>query len=133
MEEADRLCNRIAIIDHGKIIALDTTARLKDGIGGDVVTIKSASLSVVVDSLKEPWLSCVEQHNSEVIITLRNAEQHVSGIVALLIGRGISIETISIHKPTLEDVFLSFTGKTIREEEADGKENMRMLQKMLRR
>ncbi len=42
MEEADRLCNRIAIIDHGKIIALDTPANLKDGIGGDVVTIKSA-------------------------------------------------------------------------------------------
>jgi len=51
MEEADRLCNRIAIIDHGKIIALDTPANLKDGIGGDVVTIGSPAPDKVVSAL----------------------------------------------------------------------------------
>lgn len=133
MEEADRLCNRIAIIDHGKIIALDTPANLKDGIGGDVVTIKSSDPSAIASALNEPWVSRIEQHNGLVTISLKNAEQHVSSIVTLLNRNEIAIESISIHKPTLEDVFLSFTGKTIREEEADGKANMRMYQKMMRR
>ena len=57
MEEADRLCNRIAIIDHGKIIALDTPANLKDGIGGDVITIKSPDPAAIVAALNEPWVT----------------------------------------------------------------------------
>ncbi len=133
MEEADRLCHRIAIIDHGKIIALDSPANLKDGIGGDVVTITSSDPSAIVTVLNEPWISRIEQHDGEVTINLQNAEQHIGSIVTLLNRNGIAIESISIHKPTLEDVFLSYTGKTIREEEADGKANMRMYQKMMRR
>ena len=132
MEEADRLCNRIAIIDHGKIIALDTPKNLKDGIGGDVVTIRSPDPAAIVAALTEPWITRVEQHNDEVIISLQNAEQHISTIVTLLNTQQVPIESIAIHKPTLEDVFLSFTGKTIREEEADHKTNMRMYQRMVR-
>ena len=132
MEEADRLCNRVAIIDHGKIIALDTPKNLKDGIGGDVLTIRSSDPAAIVAALAEPWITRVEQHNDEVIVSLQNAEQHISTIVTLLTAKQIPIESIAIHKPTLEDVFLSFTGKTIREEEADNKTNMRMYQKMVR-
>jgi ABC-2 type transport system ATP-binding protein len=132
MEEADRLCNRVAIIDHGKIIALDTPANLKDGIGGDVITIKSPDPAAIVAALDGPWVTRKEQHGSEVVITLQSAEQHVSTIVSILIGKGIGIESISIHKPTLEDVFLSFTGKSMREEEASGKETMRMFHKAMR-
>jgi ABC-2 type transport system ATP-binding protein len=132
MEEADRLCNRIAIIDHGKIIALDTPENLKNGIGGDVVTIRSSDPSAIAAALAEPWITRVEQHNDEVIVSLKNAEQHISTIVTLLNTKQIAIDSIAIHKPTLEDVFLSFTGKTIREEEADHKTSMRMFQKMAR-
>lgn len=132
MEEADQLCNRVAIIDHGKIVALDTQQNLKDGIGGDVVTIKSPDPAAVVAILTEPWITRVEQHNDDVIVSLRNAEQHISTIVTLLNTKQIPIQSIAIHKPTLEDVFLSFTGKTIREEEADHKTKMRMFQKMVR-
>jgi ABC-2 type transport system ATP-binding protein len=132
MDEADRLCNRIAIIDHGKIIALDTPENLKDGIGGDVVTIKSPDPAAIVAVLTEPWITRMEKHHDEVNISLQNAEQHISTIVTLLNTHRVPIESIAIHKPTLEDVFLSFTGKTIREEEADHKMNMRMFQKMAR-
>jgi ABC-2 type transport system ATP-binding protein len=132
MEEADRLCNRIAIIDHGKIIAIDTPENLKNGLGGDLVTIKSPDLAGVVEALKEPWVVRTETHNEEVIVSLKNADQYVSTIVTLLNSHKIPISSISIHKPTLEDVFLSFTGKTIREQEADAKETMRMHQKMMR-
>ncbi|WP_236610448.1 hypothetical protein [Methanosphaerula palustris] len=54
MDEADRLCNRVAIVDHGKIIALDTPANLKDGIGGDVVTIRSLDTAAIVAVIREP-------------------------------------------------------------------------------
>jgi ABC-2 type transport system ATP-binding protein len=133
MEEADRLCNRIAIIDHGRIIALDTPEKLKDGIGGDIITIRSPDPSAILTALHEPWISRIEQHDGEVTISLQSAEQHVSTIVTLLNRSRIAIDSISIHKPTLEDVFLSFTGKTIREEEADVKKNMQMHMRMMRR
>ena len=132
MEEADRLCNRVAIIDHGKIIAMDTPEHLKDGLGGDLVTIKSSDPAGVVAALTEPWVVKTEIHNDEVVVSLKNAEQFVSTIVTLLNSHQVPIASISIHKPTLEDVFLSFTGKTIREQEADHKENMRTYQRMMR-
>jgi ABC-2 type transport system ATP-binding protein len=132
MEEADRLCNRVAIIDHGKIIALDTPQNLKDGIGGDVVTIKTPDPEAIVATLNEPWITHLEQHNGKVTISLKNAEQHVSTIVTLLNRGKIEIDQLSIHKPTLEDVFLYFTGKTIREEEADHREKIRMYQRSRR-
>ena len=130
MEEADRLCNRVAIIDHGKIIALDTPGNLKDGIGGDVVTIRSPDTAKIVEILKEPWINRMDTHEGEVVISLRNAEQHLSTIVTLIVAQQIPISSISIHKPTLEDVFLSFTGKTIREQEANGADILRRQMKM---
>ena len=132
MEEADRLCNRIAIIDHGKIIAIDTPENLKNGLGGDIVTIRTSNPAGAVEALKEPWIVRVETHNDEVIVSLKNADQFISSIVTLLTSRQIPISSISIHKPTLEDVFLSFTGTTIREEDADHKETMRTHQRMMR-
>jgi ABC-2 type transport system ATP-binding protein len=132
MEEADRLCNRIAIIDHGKIIALDTPARLKDSIGGDVVTIQSPDTSKITTALAVPWIKRLETHDGEVILTLENAEQHLSMIVTRLNEAEVPITSISVHKPTLEDVFLSFTGKTIREEDISRKDAMRMHFRMMR-
>ena len=132
MEEADRLCNRVAIIDHGRIIAIDTPKNLKDGLGGDLVTIGSPDPAAVAEALKEPWVARVETHGGEVTVSLKNADQYVSTIVTLLNQQQVPITSITVHKPTLEDVFLSFTGKTIREQEADTKEQMRTYQRMMR-
>ena len=132
MEEADRLCNRIAIIDHGKIIAMDTPARLKDTIGGDVVTIRSPDTAKIPAALPVPWVKRQETREGEVILTLENAEQHLSEIVTRLNTEHIEITSISVHKPTLEDVFLSYTGKTIREEDVSRKDAMRMHFRMMR-
>ncbi len=132
MEEADRLCNRIAIIDHGKIIAMDTPAKLKDSIGGDVVTIRSPDTAKIPAVLSVPWVKRQETREGEVILTLENAEQHLSEIVTRLNAEHIEITSISVHKPTLEDVFLSYTGKTIREEDISRKDAMRMHFRMMR-
>jgi ABC-2 type transport system ATP-binding protein len=128
MEEADKLCHRIAIIDKGQIIALDTSEKLKNDVGGDIITIVSSekdNLYSVVRSL--PGISNIEVHDSSITIGLHNAEKHVAQIVNMASESGVPIDSISIHKPTLEDVFLHFTGRTIREEEASGKEQMRMM------
>jgi len=132
MDEADRLCDRIAIIDHGKIIALDTPKNLRDGLGGDLVTIRSPDPAGVAAALREPWVARTEIHNDEVIISVKNADQYVSAVVTALNAHNVPIASIAISKPTLEDVFLSFTGKTIREQEAGIKEQMRNYQRMMR-
>jgi len=133
MEEADRLCTRVAIIDHGKIIALDTPKNLKDRIGGDVVTVRSPDAASIASALHEPWLTRLEQHDGSVTIGLSNVEEHLSVLVTRLNQSGAAIESISIHKPTLEDVFLHYTGKTIRNHEADAREQMRMIHRRMPR
>ena len=65
-----------------------------------------------------------------MIVSLKNADQYISTIVTILNTRQIPITSIAVHKPTLEDVFLSFTGRTIREQEASQKETMRMHMRM---
>jgi len=133
MEEADRLCDRVAIIDRGTIIALGTTEYLKASIGGDVVTIASPDPDAIADLLTEPWGSGIERHDGSVLIRLQDADRHIPGIVTDLVRNGIGITSLSVRKPTLEDVFLHYTGRTIREEEASGKEAIRMFHRAGRR
>ena len=133
MEEADRLCNNVAIIDHGKIIAMNTPAKLKDEIGGDVITIESSNNEKLQSNLKSlNWIKNVHLHNGFITVNLQYAEKHVVDIVNLSNKNKIAINSISIHKPTLEDVFLHFTGRTIREEEANIKDRMRIRGRMHR-
>jgi len=133
MEEADRLCNNVAIIDHGKIIAMNTPAKLKDEIGGDIITIESPDNEKLQSKLKSlNWIKNVRLHNGFITINLQYAEKHVVDIVNLSNKNKIAINSISIHKPTLEDVFLHFTGRTIREEEANIKDRMRIRGRMHR-
>lgn len=125
MEEADRLCDRIAIIDQGSIIALDTPENLKNGIGGDIITISTPDFTSASAVLTQPWITRLETFPEEVRISLQDAEKHISEIITTLNQYQIPVSSVSIHKPTLEDVFLAYTGKRIRDEESDKKEMMR--------
>ncbi len=134
MDEADRLCGKVAIIDKGKIIALDTPEKLKEAIGADVVTIASSDTGQLCSKLETlSWIKRIEKHDGLITVNLQNAEKRIAEIVHLSVDHGIVIDSISIHKPTLEDVFLNFTGRTIREEEADHKDRMRMRRRAWRR
>ena len=130
MDEADHLCDRIAIIDHGAIIALDTPEALKSQVGDDVVTVTSPdSERIKADITREPsipWISGAQQHDGKVTIRMQSAEEHVAELIRSFGEQGYGITSVSIHKPTLEDVFLHFTGKTIREEEVGAGDRMRM-------
>jgi ABC-2 type transport system ATP-binding protein len=134
MEEADKLCHRIAIIDKGRIIAMDTSENLKNDIGGDVITLVSPERDALYSAIKSmPEIKSIELHDSSITIGIQNAEKHVANIVNIASANDIEIKSLSIHKPTLEDVFLHFTGRTIREEEASSKDQMRMMRKAGRR
>jgi ABC-2 type transport system ATP-binding protein len=134
MDEADRLCDRVAIIDKGKIIALDTPEKLKEELGGDVITIKAAERDRLYEFLKTvSWVTHTESHDGFVTLSLQNADRHVAELARLAATNGIEIESLSIRKPTLEDVFLHYTGRMMREEEASSKDQMRMMHRLHRR
>ncbi|MCJ7812404.1 DUF4162 domain-containing protein, partial [bacterium] len=80
-----------------------------------------------------PWIKHINKHDSLITVNLQNAEKRIAEIVHLSVNHGIVINSISIHKPTLEDVFLNFTGRKIREEEADHKDRMRIMRRMRRK
>lgn len=133
MDEADRLCRRIGIIDNGRIVALDTPDHLKRLIGGDVVTVTSKDYPQDISDLSIPWIEKMERYDGFFSIALHDVEDHLSDLMKMLISSGISITSVSIHKPTLEDVFLHYTGRTIRNEEAGSKDHMRMAIRARRR
>ncbi len=127
MDEADRLCDRIAIIDRGTIIAMDTPEELKKKVGSDVVTVTSPDSERIATEVSAPWISGTEQHDGQVTIRLHDAEEHITELIRLFGDHGYAITSVSIHQPTLEDVFLHYTGKTIRENEAGATDRMRMM------
>jgi ABC-2 type transport system ATP-binding protein len=120
MEEADKLCNRIAIIDHGKIVKLDKPDRLKDSLEGDIITVKTSALKELSAKLKEmEWVKQLREEDDELKLIVRDGDAVLPRVVEFAAGLGIRIESMSIHKPTLEDVFLHFTGSEIRSEAGD--------------
>ena len=122
MEEADMLCDRVAIIDSGKIVALDAPAKLKEIIGGDVVTIKIKEPKI--EEIKK--LSFVLKTNFKddlVSLTVANASEHLAEILQT-IGK---VDSVEVHNPTLSDVFLHYTGREIREDAPEGGWGNRMI------
>jgi len=118
MSEAEELCNRIAIIDHGEIIALDIPEGLKRLVKGeDAVEIKIRDFPAV--KLENfPWkLAVVREDTARGIITLRGQidEEELPKVVELLVKNGARILSVEQKEPTLEDVFIKLTGRTLRD------------------
>lgn len=127
MEEADYLCERVAIMDHGKFVALDTPAKLKDILGGDVVTLEVEenidSLIIQMESLD--WVKTLTKHDHNLSLTMEKGERRIPGIISLANKNGVNVTSVHLRKPSLEDVFLHFTGRTMREQEASQAERKR--------
>ena len=126
MDEADRLCDRIGIIDRGRIIAMDTPENLKEMMGGDVITVRSPDYHGHIADLKRGWIEKVESYDGCFSIALHGAEEHLPELIRILVERQVTISSVSVHKPTLEDVFLHYTGRRIRDSGNGAKEQMRM-------
>lgn len=120
MDEADRVCNRIAIIDHGKLLLVDTPENLKKGTGeGDIFEIsmnnfngtQSASIISSFDKLAET----VSIKESTLLLRKANILEKLPAILDLLKQQSISVGEIRFRENTLEDVFINLTGRSLRE------------------
>jgi len=135
MDEAEH-CDRIAIIDHGRIVALDTPDALKRLVGGDIVTISTADPLRASEKLqKAHGVQPRQGPEGRLIIETPHGDQFIPQMMTTFANGSSPVEVFSVNlsRPTLEDVFIKLTGHAIREEEAGAKDRLRMQTRMWRR
>ena len=119
MDEADRLSDRIAIMDYGKIIALGTPAKLKETLAGDVIIVKASNLEALSLLITgRMGLEKTRRVDDTLEITVRNGKSLLPRIMEVATQNKIFVESIVLREPNLEDVFLHYTGRTMRAEAA---------------
>jgi ABC-2 type transport system ATP-binding protein len=118
LEEADVLCDRIFIIDHGTIVATGTPDELKRRVSGDVVTLRVNGASGAAAELlaDEPLIRELSQADGTLRLTVEHGEEALPVLLRALDDAGITLHTINLSRPTLDDVFLTLTGRSLREE-----------------
>ncbi len=143
MEEADALCDRVAIIDQGEIKAIDSPEKLKQQIGGDIITVNFSAAdngkiqNVLMEVRQIPRVKEVDLGRSEIyqIIVSQKGDKIIPEIFSICQKNKVSINSIRLKRPSLEDVYLHFTGRTIQEKEGSKEDLMktRMMRHRLRR
>jgi ABC-2 type transport system ATP-binding protein len=117
MDEADRLSDRIAIMDHGKIVVLDSPSKLKETLEGDVIVVRANNVELLKDVVK----ASLQQNQTQIVggaleITVRNGKSVMPRIMEIATQNKIYVESLLLREPNLEDVFLHYTGRTIRQD-----------------
>jgi ABC-2 type transport system ATP-binding protein len=123
MDEAEH-CDRIAIIDHGKIVAIDTPEALKASVGEDRVQIQTADDPAAIEALAQRFGIEAAIREGAVTFSVAAGEQFVPRLFAEF---PVTIKSVSVSRPSLDDVFMSYTGTTIRDAEASGTDTMRQM------
>jgi ABC-2 type transport system ATP-binding protein len=122
MDEADKLCDTIAIMDHGTVIITGTPEQLKDSVGGDTIAFSFASEDNAkkAESLLKGQVNFeqIRLSNSSVHLTIKNGERAMPDLLRLLDGYNLQVQGVMLSRPSLDDVFLKYTGRSLRE---DGK------------
>ncbi len=123
LEEADNLCDRVAIIDHGTIVAVDTTEALKKQTGGECITVGFNHEAQAEQALKllgeREFIQKTILQEFKLHLYVRDGGALIAEVLRILDREGIAIQTIAMSRPSLDDVFLQQTGRSLRE---DGKE-----------
>ena len=120
MDEADQVCDRVGIIDRGKLLVIDTTENLKNSVGNDVITLSCSEMDKLVNRLeKEHWIKNTKIHDSFLTVGVEKGEEKIPVVIEIAQSLGIRIKSISLRKPTLDDVFLYYTGRTMRDDEPE--------------
>jgi len=114
MDEAE-YCDRIAIIDNGEIVALDTPTNLKAMVGGDVVALRTSDNTRAARDIEERWGRTATVSGAELRLEVERGDEFVPELVR---GIGPRVESISVNRPTLDDVFTKLTGHAIRDQES---------------
>ncbi len=120
LEEADALADRLAIIDHGRIVAQGTADELKREIAGDVITIgvDGAAESVLEAVRDQPFVREASHENDLVRLYVDQGDVAVPNLIRVLDGAGLRAQSLTLTRPSLDDVFLRQTGRSLREEPA---------------
>jgi ABC-2 type transport system ATP-binding protein len=128
MEEADRLCSRLAIIDNGKIVVDGAPEELKQTVGADTVVLqleatngdlehqRSEVQRLLAGTVEE---SSITPHAAGVALAVPNASSAIPELLRRLDGNGVRISGLQMSQPSLDDVFMKYTGRRIRAESAD--------------
>jgi len=128
MEEADRLCSRLAIIDNGQIVVEGAPGELKRSVGADTVVIQLEGIDGNLDRQRSQVrellggmvdADAVTPHPTGVALAVPNASAAIPGLLRQLDGNGLNIVGLQMSQPSLDDVFMKYTGRHIREEAAD--------------
>ncbi|MCW4019365.1 MAG: ATP-binding cassette domain-containing protein [Candidatus Bathyarchaeota archaeon] len=124
LEEADALCDRIAIIDHGKIVVIGTPSDLKDSLGGDIINLAIQKETDITDLIsKIEHVKTAKKENDVYSVKTENGEATAPLIIEALRANGHVVTKLSLNKPTLNDVYLEYTGKSMRDAE-ESRENV---------
>lgn len=116
MEEAARLCDRVAILDRGRILALDSPARLISSLGSDQVIELRLDGEVETEEFSGlPHVVSVNRRNGDFLLTVSSAARVLPALMAALDLRGVRVDSVTVHPVTLEDVFLKLTGRRLRD------------------
>ena len=129
MEEADNLCDRVGIIDYGKIQIIDTPESMKNNLETDMITFSIVSDKIkkeqFVEKLKTlELIKNIKINETDMIVQSSNSTQVVPQIFEIASGIGLNIDSFVLNKPTLDDVFISYTGHNLRDD-TTGKFNKR--------
>jgi ABC-2 type transport system ATP-binding protein len=121
LEEADGVCDRIAIIDHGKLIKIGAPDDLKASLGGDIIELgvreEAEDLAPLIMQSKS--VKDVKKTDSTYRIKAELGEEAAPEIIELIRAKGYHVSKISVTKPTMDQVYLEYTGRTLRDVEAD--------------
>jgi ABC-2 type transport system ATP-binding protein len=132
MDEAE-YCDRIAIMDQGKIVALDTPQALKESVGADRVQIQTGDDPAAIEALQQRF--GIEARMAEGAVTFRvpSGQEFVPRLFDEWDPAHPAIKSVSVSRPSLDDVFMSYTGTTIRDAEASGSDHNRNIARMMSR
>ncbi len=112
MVEADEICDRVAIMNAGRIAVIDTPTRLKESVGGDIITVRLSQGAGAV-SLPAEVGRLLSYEGGEMRVLTENGEEKVPKIVDFLESKGMVIDSIVLAKPTLDDVFIKYAGSRV--------------------
>jgi len=121
MDEADKLCDRIAIIDNGKIVTTGTTQELKSSVGGDTIVFSFSSEEAAYSAkelvAKMLRTATIKAQDNSIHITVSDGERMMPDLLRSLDAQNLQAQTVTLSRPSLDDVFLKYTGRLLREDQ----------------
>lgn len=121
MDEADKLCDTIAIIDNGKIIVTGTPGELKSYVGGDTIVFSFLSEETARDAetllTEKIQVERIQTNNNSVYLNIKDGERMMPELLRSLDARNLDVQSVTLSRPSLDDVFLKYTGRSLREDD----------------